>query len=214
MDMVALLLSTRWLVRMPNRKWRENKLQLIWWPDLAVLCCILVSLHILCDIPLSKLFFLLNRTIVQPTVVIALARLRLKRKIDPNPNHPMRYCGQLNVSLVPTCQAHQAYDKYWFNYNFVTSRWCSLIFPQTPNNHLICPQIHPSTSSIKQIIMYRPQGSGGINDKRICAVCTGGEDVYVCKTVCEWCKSLFAWSSLAHTKGESGQMALTVTRLH
>ena len=35
----------------PDRKWRETKQQLIWWPDLALLgCCCLVSIHFLCDI--------------------------------------------------------------------------------------------------------------------------------------------------------------------
>ena len=35
---------------MSRRKWRETKLQLIWWPELALLWCLLVSLHFLCDI--------------------------------------------------------------------------------------------------------------------------------------------------------------------
>ena len=43
-------MSTGWLVWMSHRKWRENKIQLMLWPDLALLGCILVSLHILCGI--------------------------------------------------------------------------------------------------------------------------------------------------------------------
>ena len=35
---------------MSLRKWRETKQQLIWWPDLALLGCSLVSLHFQCDI--------------------------------------------------------------------------------------------------------------------------------------------------------------------
>ena len=30
---------TGWLVRMSHRKWRENKLQLMWWPEVALLGC-------------------------------------------------------------------------------------------------------------------------------------------------------------------------------
>ena len=36
--------------RMSHRKWRETKEQLIWWPDLALLGCCLVSLHFLAPI--------------------------------------------------------------------------------------------------------------------------------------------------------------------
>ena len=35
---------------MSHRKWRETKQQLIWWPDLTLLGCSLVSLHFQCDI--------------------------------------------------------------------------------------------------------------------------------------------------------------------
>ena len=35
---------------MSHGKWRETKQQLIWWPDLALLGCYLVSFHFLCDI--------------------------------------------------------------------------------------------------------------------------------------------------------------------
>ena len=35
---------------MSHRKWRETKQQLIWWPDLALLGCWLVSLHFICEI--------------------------------------------------------------------------------------------------------------------------------------------------------------------
>ena len=34
--------------------------------------------------------------------------------------------------------------------------------------------------------MYRQGLHNHASDKRICAICTGGEDVYVCKKVCEW----------------------------
>ena len=36
--------------RMSQRKWTVTKQQLIWWPDLALLGCSLVSLHFQCDI--------------------------------------------------------------------------------------------------------------------------------------------------------------------
>ena len=36
--------------RMSHRKWRENKQQLMWWPELVLLGCCLVSLHFRCDI--------------------------------------------------------------------------------------------------------------------------------------------------------------------
>ena len=36
--------------RMSQREWRETKEQLIWWPDLALLGCCLVSLHFQCNI--------------------------------------------------------------------------------------------------------------------------------------------------------------------
>ena len=35
---------------MSHRKWRETKQQLIWWPDVALLGCCLVSSHFLRDI--------------------------------------------------------------------------------------------------------------------------------------------------------------------
>ena len=35
---------------MSHRKWGETKQQMIWWPDLALLGCCLVSLHFQCDI--------------------------------------------------------------------------------------------------------------------------------------------------------------------
>ena len=34
----------------PDRKWRESKQRLTWWPDLALLGCCLVSLHFVFDI--------------------------------------------------------------------------------------------------------------------------------------------------------------------
>ena len=36
--------------RMSDRKWRETKQQPMWWPDLALVGCRLVSLHFQCDI--------------------------------------------------------------------------------------------------------------------------------------------------------------------
>ena len=42
--------DTGWLVRMPHRKWRETRQQLITRPDLALLGCCLVSLNFLCCI--------------------------------------------------------------------------------------------------------------------------------------------------------------------
>ena len=36
--------------RMSYRKWRENKQHLILWPELVLLGCSLVTLHIRCDI--------------------------------------------------------------------------------------------------------------------------------------------------------------------
>ena len=36
--------------RMSYRKWRENKQHLIWWPELVLLGCCLVSLYFRCDI--------------------------------------------------------------------------------------------------------------------------------------------------------------------
>ena len=44
------VMHTGWLERMSHRKWRETKQQLIWWPEVALLECCLVSLHFLCDI--------------------------------------------------------------------------------------------------------------------------------------------------------------------
>ena len=41
--------------RMSYRKWRGTNQQLIWWPDLAVVGCCLVSLHFLCDILSGRL---------------------------------------------------------------------------------------------------------------------------------------------------------------
>ena len=38
-----------------RRKWRETKQQLIWWCDLALIGCCLVSLHFLCDILSGRL---------------------------------------------------------------------------------------------------------------------------------------------------------------
>ena len=43
---------------MSHRKWRETKLQLIWWPAVALLGCLLVSLHFLCDILYSHPVYL------------------------------------------------------------------------------------------------------------------------------------------------------------
>ena len=48
------LLTTEWLDRISYRKWRETKLQLIWWPMVALLGCLLGSLHFLCDILSSQ----------------------------------------------------------------------------------------------------------------------------------------------------------------
>ena len=38
------------VARMSHKKWRETKQQMIWWPDLALLGCCLVSLQFQCDI--------------------------------------------------------------------------------------------------------------------------------------------------------------------
>ena len=46
--------SIGWLDRMSHRKWRETKQQLIWWPEVALLGCCLVSLNFLCDILSSR----------------------------------------------------------------------------------------------------------------------------------------------------------------
>lgn len=53
-----------------------------------------------------------------------------------------------------------------------------------PKNHLICPQIHHST--IKQIFVFRQGFYDNASDKRICAECHGGDDVVVCREICEW----------------------------
>ena len=44
---ISPLFSSRRLDRMLHRKWRGTKQQLIWWPNLALLGCYLVSLHFL-----------------------------------------------------------------------------------------------------------------------------------------------------------------------
>ena len=54
-DDVSFLRTVRIIItvnvcRMSHRKWREIKQQLIRLPDLALLGCSLLSLHILCDI--------------------------------------------------------------------------------------------------------------------------------------------------------------------
>ena len=49
-NLEKLFSSTVNVCRMSHRKWREIKQQLIRLPDLALLGCSLLSLHILCDI--------------------------------------------------------------------------------------------------------------------------------------------------------------------
>ena len=50
---------------MSHRKWRQIKQQLSWWPDMALLGCCLVSLHFLCNIPVSHAVYSWSRILLK-----------------------------------------------------------------------------------------------------------------------------------------------------
>ena len=54
---------TGWLDRMSHRKWKEIKQQLIWWPDLGLLGCCLVSLRFLSNILSSRVIRLFSLSV-------------------------------------------------------------------------------------------------------------------------------------------------------
>ena len=65
-DFLLCDMSTVLVARMSHRKWRETRQQLIWWPDLALLGCCLVSLHFQCDILATITVKGMNRVLFPP----------------------------------------------------------------------------------------------------------------------------------------------------